>query len=176
MTPDYTKSRCSEHPFKAGGLATGAAVGGVSGLWGGWDRDQDTWHMEAREVDRVCTRDASGPHHMHGEVACCYDANNTSGGENEEGKEETCEVWASSEAVEYLHTGAGESESHGFAGSLLDAPPKNLSVSLHLEGSPDVTTAVVSVPRWSSDGDVWEVRERDRSLPGCRLCAARCWS
>lgn len=171
VTPDYTKSRCSEHPFKAARLAAGGTVGGVGRLWGGWDGDEDTWRLEAREVDRVCTLDASGPHRMHGEVACCYGKNNkahtNSSNSDTEQEEETCEIWASSEGVEYLHTGASESDggrkdfppsgSASGSASVFDPPPDHLSVSLHLESSPDVTETVVSVPRWSSDGEVWEV-------------------
>lgn len=39
-------------------------------------------------------------------------------------------------------------------------PPEELSVSLYLEGDPEEATVVLAVPRWFSDGEVWEVRRR----------------
>lgn len=96
------------------------------------------------------------------------------------------EVLATSATVEYFHTAhladvlssspwtepsGGDSRDnkgayHGddskvskVSNSLFDSPPEEVSVSLYLESDPE-TVVVVAVPRWLSDGEVWEVRER----------------
>lgn len=104
------------------------------------------------------------------------------------------EVLATSAEVEYLHTGnlvdvlssnpweaaAGEEENFDSAGNtkgggsgdtnpLLTPPPEDLSVSLHLENDPANTLVVVAVPRWLSDGEVWEV-----SLPPALMHSSKC--
>ncbi|CAM9779648.1 unnamed protein product [Ectocarpus sp. 12 AP-2014] len=90
------------------------------------------------------------------------------------------EVLATSAMVEYFHTGhladvlssspwtapsGGESrDSKGanngdgskVSNSLFDSPPEEIPVWLYLESDPDETFVVMAVPRWLSDGEVWE--------------------
>lgn len=97
-------------------------------------------------------------------------------------EESEWEVLATTATVEYFHTGngadvlssspwteataaeehvdAGEKRGDGLGGTipLLVPPPEELSVSLYLEDDPNEIVAVVAVPRWHSDGEVWEVR------------------
>ncbi|CAM9109267.1 unnamed protein product, partial [Ectocarpus sp. 4 AP-2014] len=59
IIPTYDQNpHCSEHPAKA-----------LAG-WSAWAQNEDVWRVEARAVDRVCTREAFGAHHIHGELAC----------------------------------------------------------------------------------------------------------
>ncbi|CAM9243873.1 unnamed protein product [Ectocarpus sp. 12 AP-2014] len=192
IVPTYDQNpHCSEHPAKA-----------LAG-WSAWAQDEDVWRVDARAVDRVCTREAFGAHHIHGELACrrststvmerpttpivqgnAYEREWGSSApsprleSNMEGP--AWEVLATSTMVEYFHTGhladvlssspwvapsGGESRDskgeHNGDGSkvsnpLFDSPPEEISVSLSLESDPDETFAVVAVPRWLSDGEVWE--------------------
>ncbi|CAN0391060.1 unnamed protein product [Ectocarpus sp. 12 AP-2014] len=176
VIPDYGTPRCSDHPRAAATLATTAGVAGTAGA--SWGNYEDMWLIEARQVDRVCTREAFGPHRMHGELACCF-SDGGHAGDRETGAsagKETCQVQAISAPVEYHHTGhladvlssswaeqergfvsgsgAGSGES-GPGGLLFDPPPEEISVSVYVETAPDAAAAVVAVPRWSSDGDVW---------------------
>lgn len=96
-------------------------------------------------------------------------------------KDSHWEVLTTSAVVEYFHTGnlvdvlssypwaaAVEEESYdtgnknggglGDTNPLLTSPPEDLSVSLYLENEPKNILVVVTVPRWLSDGEVWEVR------------------
>lgn len=97
------------------------------------------------------------------------------------------EVLATSATVEYFHTGnladvlsaspwTEENEtapsSFGGANPLLVPPPEDLSVSLYLKSDPDETVVVVAVPRWFSNGEVWEVRFTHHSGLGSN--AAQC--
>lgn len=67
VIPIYEQnSRCSEHPANA--AIRGAAGGGA------WDINEEVWRLQARAVDRVCTRDASGAHHVYSMLACRNDA------------------------------------------------------------------------------------------------------
>lgn len=92
------------------------------------------------------------------------------------------EVLATSATVEYFHTGilsnavasspsiteeaerqnrddASETNSDRVvATSIFDSPPEELSVPLYLKGDPNKVVETVAVPRWLSDGEVWEVR------------------
>lgn len=178
VTPVYPP-RCSEHPAHS---ATMAAAGGAGRAW---DHNPDMWCVEAREIEKVCTQDAFGLHRMHAELACCSGgaeegvsgddtatAVGGSGVSSGEALQSSCEVIASAAPVEYFHTANGAAiptvrgedykEGEGSVLSsplLLDPPPEDITVSLHLDSSTsDDARAVVSVPRWSSDGDVWEVR------------------
>ncbi|CAM9184652.1 unnamed protein product [Ectocarpus sp. 12 AP-2014] len=89
------------------------------------------------------------------------------------------EVLATSAMVQYFHTGhladvlssfpwtaPSGGERHDNKGAengdgstvsnpLFDSPPEEVSVSLFLESDPE-TLVVVAVPRWLSDGEVWE--------------------
>lgn len=90
------------------------------------------------------------------------------------------EVVAASDVVEYFHTGnlvdvlspypwatAVKEKNHeiginrgggsGNTNPLLTSPPEDLAVSLYLESEPANTLVEVTVPRWLSDGEVWEV-------------------
>lgn len=167
VVPVY-KSRCSEHPAQAATAA--AAAGGSEGAWG---NNQNVWHVEARTVDRVCTSEAFGSHAIHAELACCtgdvpasaiLDGAATPTEANPPSSR--CEVFANAAPVEYFHTANGADSSSLWveageagqgSGSLLDPPPEIISVSLYLESAPEAEHAVVAVPRWSSDGEVWEV-------------------
>ena len=100
------------------------------------------------------------------------------------------EVLATSSVAEYFHTGnlndvlssspwkvADESEhddapgeeggDQGDASSIFDSPPEEISVSLYVDSDPENTSSVFSVPRWFSDGEVWEVRLTEP--PICQL-------
>lgn len=57
---------------------------------------------------------------------------------------------------------AGLENSHGEQGgsSSFLPPPRELFVPLYLNGNPDEIMETVTVPRWFSDGEVWEVRFR----------------
>ncbi|CAB1099187.1 unnamed protein product [Ectocarpus sp. CCAP 1310/34] len=195
IIPTYDQNpRCSEHPAKA------------SAGWSAWAQNEDVWRVDARAVDRVCTREAFGAHHIHGELACRryqhgYGKPNQlrtepivqgNANEGERGSSAPSprlesnmeapawEVLATSAMVEYFHTGhladilssspwvapsGGESRDnkgkHKSDGSkvsnpLFDSPPEEISVTLYLESDPDETFVVVAVPRWLSDGEVWE--------------------
>lgn len=95
-------------------------------------------------------------------------------------KESQWEVLATSAVVEYFHTGnlvdalssshwkeAAEAkhddardengDDQRYTNPIFDSPPKELSVSLYAESDPENSLAVVNVPRWLSDGVVWEV-------------------
>lgn len=97
------------------------------------------------------------------------------------------DVLATSTMVEYFHTGnLGDvlssspwkvdvedahdnalderGDEQGGTDPLFDPPPDELSVSLYSKSDPKTTLAVVTVPRWLSDGDVWEVRVPPRLL------------
>ncbi|CAM9686307.1 unnamed protein product [Ectocarpus fasciculatus] len=189
IIPDYDhKPHCSEHPAKA--LA-------------GWSANEDAWRLHSRAMDKVCTREAFGAHHIHSELACRRSTSTVAEGQtkpivhgngNEGGwgsaapplPSETnmegpaWEVLATSAMVEYFHTGhladvlssspwtapsGGESRDNKGADNgdrskasnmLFDSPPEEISVSLYLESDPDGTVVVVAVPRWLSDGEVWE--------------------
>ena len=84
---------------------------------------------------------------------------------------------ATSAVAEYFHTGNlvdvlsssawevdaeskyDESKGHeGDTSSLFDSPPEEISVSLYVESDPENSAFVVKVPRWLSDGEIWEVR------------------
>lgn len=88
-------------------------------------------------------------------------------------------VLATTATIEYFHTGNGadvllpspwaaamaaeqgvDSRRGGLGSTDLPfvAPPDELSVSIFLEDDPDEIVATVAVPRWYSDGEVWEVR------------------
>ncbi|CAN0449180.1 unnamed protein product, partial [Ectocarpus sp. 8 AP-2014] len=173
VIPDYGTPRCSDHPRAAETLAATAGVAGTAGA--SWGNFEDMWLIEARQVDRVCTREAFGPHRMQGELACCF-SDGAHAADRETGAVETCQVQAISAPVEYHHTGhladvlssswaeqergfvsgsgAGSGEP-GPSGLLFDPPPEEISVSVYVETAPDAASAVMSVPRWSSDGDVW---------------------
>lgn len=186
VIPDYGTPHCSDHPRAAATLATTAGVAGTAGA--SWGNYEDMWLIEARQVDRVCTREAFGPHRMQGELACCFSDGGHAGDREigASGGKETCEVQAISAPVEYHHTGhladvlssswaeqergfvsgsgAGSGES-GPGGLLFDPPPEEISVSVYVETAPDAAAAVMAVPRWSSDGDVWMVRAQNRRKP-----------
>ena len=91
------------------------------------------------------------------------------------------EVLATSTVVEYFHIGnlkdvlsssswgvadesklddaPGEEGSYqGYESSIFDSPPEEISVSLYVNSDPENTASVFTVPRWLSDGEVWEVR------------------
>lgn len=181
VTPAYP-SRCCEHPAHS---ATMAAAGGAARAW---DSNPDVWYVEAREIEKVCTQDAFGIHRMHAELTCCSGGGGGGEGVSRDDSTATaiggaavspgeallqpsCEVIASAAPVEYFHTANGEEppttwkEGKGVdegsvssSQSLLDPPPDDISVSLHLDSSTsDDARAVLSVPRWSSYGEVWEV-------------------
>ncbi|CBJ29255.1 conserved unknown protein [Ectocarpus siliculosus] len=58
IVPTYDHNpHCSEHPARA-----------LAG-WSAWAQDEDVWRLDARAVDRVCTQEAFGAHHIHGELA-----------------------------------------------------------------------------------------------------------
>lgn len=85
-------------------------------------------------------------------------------------------VLATSGTVEYFHTGnlvdvlsefpskataeekRDDTTKKNDGNSLFFPPPEELSVSLYLESDPDQTMVILAVPRWFSDGEVWEVR------------------
>lgn len=59
IIPTYDHNHhCSEHPAKA-----------FAG-WRGWAQNEGAWRLDSRAVDKVCTREAFGAHHIHGELAC----------------------------------------------------------------------------------------------------------
>ncbi|CAM9990699.1 unnamed protein product [Pylaiella littoralis] len=200
VIPDYYSTpRCSEHPLKAEVLAAAGEGAGTAGSAAGWRKDEDAWRIEAREVDRVCTRDAFGAHRLHAELSCCHHGGGGTafpGTSGHGSSSEVCEIVAQSAPVEYLHTGlsvsdagypkhghvvnilsdswaavdrggsgsdfgsgtGSDSESGSAFGSgslLLDPPPEDISVSVYVERAAE-NTIVVSVPRWISDGEVWE--------------------
>lgn len=186
VTPVYG-SRCSEHPAHAAMAATATAAEGAAAAWA---HNEDMWYVEAREVERVCTNDAFGPHRIHAELACC-DGGEGGGGDNNaddtvehnnaagpagEAAALSCEVVATAAPVEYLHTANGAPmilsawseeirQETGPNNPLLHPPPpEDISISLHLEHRSDTVKGVVTVPRWSSDGEVWEVRYRGSLL------------
>ncbi|CAM9959026.1 unnamed protein product [Ectocarpus sp. 13 AM-2016] len=190
IVPTYDHNpHCSEHPAKA-----------LAG-WSAWAQDENVSRLDARPVDRVCTREAFGAHHIHSELACRRSTSTVTEspttivhGNAHEGERGSApsprlesnmegpawEVLATSAMVEYFHTGhladvlssspwtapsGGESRDskgeHRCDGSnlstpLFDSPAEEISVSLYLESDPDETFVVVAVPRWLSDGEVWE--------------------
>ncbi|CAM9892349.1 unnamed protein product, partial [Ectocarpus fasciculatus] len=192
IVPTYDHNpHCSEHPAKA-----------LAG-WSGWAHEEDVWRLDSRAVDKVCTREAFGAHHIHGELACRHRTSTVAesqtkpvvhGNANEGGwgsavpsppsesnlEGPTWEVLATSAMVDYFHTGhladvlssspwttpsGGESRDNKGADNgdgskvsnpLFHSPPEEISVSLFLESDPDETVVVVAVPRWLSDGEVWE--------------------
>lgn len=169
--PAYSP-RCSEHPLQA---AMEDAAGGRDA--GDWDASEDAFHLEARDIERVCTADDFGPHRVHAELSCCtfgvadvsaYDETATPAGDAATPRA-SCEVFAKTAPVEYFHpangadvyssweeedTELGEERSRS---RLLDPPPEVISVSLYSGSAPDTVRTTVAVPRWSSDGEVWEV-------------------
>lgn len=164
IIPTYTP-RCSKHPAQGG---TAKAVAGT--VRREWDSNLDTWYLEARVIERVCVEEAFGSHRLDAELECCADGAAPS---TLLGEDATCEVFATTTPVEYFHTGNGADRVLPVAhigedehvNSLLDPPPMNISVSLFLETDPEFARAVVTVFRWSSDGEVWEVR----GFPGAAL-------
>lgn len=183
VTPVYG-SRCSEHPAHA--TMAAATAKGAAPVW---THNKNMWYMEAREVDRVCTNDTFGPHRVHAELACC-DGGEGGGANTVEHDvagpgepESSCEVLAIAAPVEYIHTANGapvlsawsEEQQETGPSPLLLPPPDNISVSLHLERLPATVNGVVTVPRWSSDGEVWEVRcPYQLSIRNCCAVARRC--
>ena len=175
--------RCSEHPLQAAMEEAGGRARG------GWDSSEDVFHLESREIERVCTADSFGSHRVHAELSCC-----TFGAAGESANSQastatgdatpprsTCEVFAKTAQVEYFHTGNGADvyssweEEHGQQGGesrsrLLDPPPEDISVSLYLESAPETIRTTVTVPRWSSDGNVWEVGGSSRASIVSGLC------
>ncbi|CAN0191442.1 unnamed protein product, partial [Ectocarpus fasciculatus] len=173
VIPEYGTPRCSEHPRAAATLAAAAGAG--------WGNHEDMWLVEARQVDRVCTEEAFGPHRMQGELTCCFSDGGGHAADLETGAsagKETCQVLATSAPVEYHHTGhladvlssSWAEQERGFVsgsgadsggsgpgpgGLLFDPPPEEISVSVYVETAPDAAEVVMAVPRWSSDGDVW---------------------
>lgn len=168
--------RCSKHPDHDVAVAAGKE-------W--WRNDKDAWYVEARTVDRVCTRDVFGSHSMRVDVVCYQetghgdDSTRAAAGaeekrvENGDGAAGTAtpatpgalpfEVITSAQSIEYVHTanGAGAAVSSGeknmeAPAATLGSLPDQVSVSLYLDGASD-TSATVTVPRWSSDGEVWQV-------------------
>ena len=90
------------------------------------------------------------------------------------------QVLATSAVIEYFHIGnlkdvlsssswevADESKHNdapdeegghqGDESSIFDSPPEEISVSLYADSDPKNTSFVFTVPRWLSDGEVWEV-------------------
>lgn len=175
VVPVYDNSvSCSAHPAAA---EVAAAAGKI---WPTASED-NSWHIEAREVDRVCTNNVYGSHVMHAELACYGRGRAASASTEFEpalGSSDLkpsqplsppeFEVVATAAPVEYFHTANGEESVSGSskAGqregeeqeSIFASPPEELTVSLYLENAHDPVNVVVAVPRWSSDGEVWEVR------------------
>lgn len=165
--PAYSP-RCSEHPIASVLSAGGSAKGS-------WNQAHDDWELEVREIERVCTDEAFGPHRIHFDLVCCErDTPNVTTThvaapfKTETAPPSACEIFASTETTEYLHTANGadvlsswgdEVEQEGGQASLFDPPPETISVALHLDSSPDAMRTVVTLPRWSSDGEIWEVRQ-----------------
>lgn len=169
--------RCGEHPEHDAAVAAGNE-------W--WTSDKDAWYVEARTVDQVCTTDVFGRHRMRTELVCCGkvadDGANKPTVANGAGHPAQNGVWTAAETVaaapelssplcetlagtapiEYFHTSNGVAEVSG-VGERMEAPlsvveplPDRISVSLYLDGTPD-TSASLTVPRWSSEGEVWQV-------------------
>lgn len=75
-----------------------------------------------------------------------------------------CDTLSTTSPIEYLHTGNGAMTTKHPADDkvgarmspLWDPLNDNVSISLYLDRAPD-TSAVVTVPRWGSDGKVWKV-------------------
>eukprot|EP00752_Nemacystus_decipiens_P004608 g4207.t1 len=200
VQPTYeSNARCSEHPAKE-------AVAAPTEGRGAWPDNEVNWRLEARSVEKICTREVFGPHRIHGELACrrIVDDENVAGTKatveapsaktSPEATREPpprpepertlegsrWEVMATSAVVEYFHTGnlvdvlssspwtvdaeskhddarreKGEHERD--TSPLFDPPPEDISVSLYVDSDPENTDFVVTVPRWLSDGEVWEV-------------------
>lgn len=163
--------RCSGHPARD-------RLGAMTRA-GWWEENQDAWYLEARVVERVCTGDAFGAHEMRAELACWESRGLSpaaaSGKEEQaagDGADEPglssrgCRVLASTPPTEFFHTANGAEstpvpDGGGSAVGLLDPPPVDVSVSLYLDAPASTSTVgegLVSVPRWSTDGEAWEVR------------------
>lgn len=86
----------------------------------------------------------------------------------------SCEIFASTPSVEYFHTANGVPEARASTASNGDSarspspsdlPPDSISVSLYVENAASTATmGTVTVPIWSSDGEVWEVRYKFPAL------------
>lgn len=64
LIPAYERNaRCSEHPAKTAAVAAAAGEGA-------WADNEAIWRLETRAIDRICTREAFGAHHIYGELAC----------------------------------------------------------------------------------------------------------
>lgn len=171
--------RCSEHPEQERTAAAGKE-------W--WRTNKDGLYVEARTIDRVCSRNYFGPHRVRAELACyAREGGKGSSGEAlaassnvQKAVEERAgsadmaaptpeltsppvEIVATSASIEYIHTGNGATgvaslEGNKTAEVAVTQPlPEDVSAFLYLEGMP-YTSATVTVPRWSCEGDVWQVR------------------
>lgn len=200
VTPAYPP-RCSEHPLQTAAAAAAKTGGNGGGGWH-WESSEDTYSLEPRSIERVCTDESFGPHLAHAELSCCtsgvtgvsaYDEATTAAGDTATTRS-TCEVFAKTDPVEYFHTGNGadvysswgkekaeeeeeeDNRSGGGGGAgqpLLDPPPEDISVLLYLENARDTLRTTVSVPRWSSDGEVWEVgQSAARASTAAGFCSA----
>lgn len=153
ITPTYPP-RCSRNPIQR------ESHNHMEGL-----SQAQKYLLLGHQVDRVCSDDVAGGHRIHAELVCC---SCPGAGPVANGLSQSfCGVQARSNENYFFHTPANAESEDSFAqypamdatvSAPLDAQNYMISVQLYLEGDLGLTKpTTITVPRWSSDGQIWEV-------------------